>query len=449
LKINLFDINPESEPATLVAADNYPNHRDLIELNMNILFVHQNFPGQYVHICNQFLRQSGNTVVSVSMSESSIPKVKGYHHYVYQPKRGNGEDIHPLILDTETKVIRAEACAELCVELKHKGFTPDIICGHPGWGELLFLPYIWPRAPILMYQEFCYNVNGFDCAFDPELQPDDKDWKNSSRIHMKNANTLLSLDHATWNITPTSFQKSSYPKRFHSRFSVIHDGISNSARPAQSTSKLSLKINEEFTLTKTDKLITFVNRHIEPYRGCHSFIRAIPKIQELQPDSQIVIVGKKKGVSYGKVCENGEWCDRFLSEIDGHYDSSRVHFVGHINYKSFLTLLQLSKVHVYLTYPFVLSWSLLEAMSSGCAIVGSATAPVMEVLDHEHNGLLVDFFDPQAIAEQVNRLLSDRKLAKKLGQQAHLDAVEHYSLERCLPRQLKLIDLVASGAIGH
>ena len=243
---------------------------------MNILFVHQAFPGQYVHICRQLLKQPGNTVVSVSMRKSSIPKTQGYHHYIYQPKRGNGQDTHPLTVDVETKAIRAEACAELCQQLKQKGFTPDIICGHPGWGELLFLPFIWPNAPILMYQEFCYNVNGFDCAFDSELQPDDSDWQNSGRIHFKNANTLLNLDHASWNISPTAFQKSSYPQRFHHRFSVIHDGISNQARPAKNIEKLAFKIDAKLTLTSADNLITFVNRHIEPYRGCHSFIRAIP-----------------------------------------------------------------------------------------------------------------------------------------------------------------------------
>lgn len=415
---------------------------------MNILFVHQAFPGQYVHICKQLLEQSTNTVVSVGMRKSSIPKTKGYHHYIYQPKRGNGKDTHPLIVDAETKAIRAEACANLCQQLKQKGFTPDIICGHPGWGELLFLPFIWPNTPILMYQEFCYNVNGFDCAFDAELQPDDNDWLNSGRIHFKNANTLLNLDHATWNVSPTAFQKSSYPQRFHHRFSVIHDGISNQARPAKHVERLAFEIDDNLSITNADPLITFVNRHIEPYRGCHSFIRAIPRIQELQPEARIVIVGERQGVSYGKACDDGEWCDRFLAEIEGQYDPSRVHFVGRINYDRFLTLLQLSKVHVYLTYPFVLSWSLLEAMSIGCAVVGSATAPVMEVLQHNHNGLLVDFFSPQAIAEQVNRLLEDRPLAQKLGQQAHRDAVEHYSLERCLPRQLNLIDLVASKAIG-
>ena len=230
---------------------------------------------------------------------------------------------------------------------------------------------------------------------------------------------------------------------------MIHDGISNRARPAPKPEQLHFKVNDDLSLTHSDTLITFVNRHIEPYRGCHSFIRAIPRLQELQPEARIVIVGERQGVSYGKACDDGEWCDRFLAEIDGRYDPSRVHFVGRINYEPFLTLLQLSKAHVYLTYPFVLSWSLLEAMSIGCPIVGSATAPVMEVLQHEHNGLLVDFFSPDAIADQVDLLLRDRALAQKLGQQAHRDAVEHYSLERCLPRQLNLIDLVASRAIGQ
>ncbi len=415
---------------------------------MNILFVHQAFPGQYIHICKQLLKQEGNTIVSVGTRKSSIPKTKGYHHCIYRPKRGNGKDTHPLVVDTETKAIRAEACAELCEQIKLKGFTPDIICGHPGWGELLFLPYIWPNTPILMYQEFGYNATGFDCAFDPEFPTVNNGWLDSGRIHLKNANTLLNLDLATWNISPTKYQKSSFPESFHQRFSVIHDGISPQAKPAKNIEKLSFKVDENLVINHTDKLITFVNRHIEPYRGCHSFIRAIPRIQELQPEARIVIVGKREGVSYGKACDQGEWCDHYLAEIEGNYDPTRVHFVGRINYDRFVTLLQLSKAHVYLTYPFVLSWSLIESMSIGCAIVGSATAPVMEVLQHEHNGLLVDFFSPEAIAEQVDRLLRDQQLAQQLGQQAHRDASEHYSLEHCLPRQLKLIDLVAAKAIG-
>ena len=382
------------------------------------------------------------------MNAPRTPLPKGVQYVVYGAARGNGQDVHPLALETETKVIRAEACAAAAEQLKQQGFQPDIICGHPGWGELLFLPYIWPNTPVLLYQEFFYQIHGFDYDFDPEFQSE-LPWQKCAKAHMKNANTLLNLEAATWNITPTGFQRSSFPERFHQRISVIHDGIDPNAAPAKANSKLSLTLKDGQELKLGDPIVTFVNRTIEPYRGCHSFIRSIPHLQELNPTARVVIVGEEKGVSYGSACPDGEWKDVFLKEIEGSYEPSRVHFAGSLDYNDFLKLLKLSQAHVYLTYPFVLSWSLLESMCSACAIVGSATAPVMEVIRDGQNGLLVDFFQPKAIAEAVNQLLRDRALARELGTQARKDALARYSLERCLPRQLELIDLVASGALGR
>jgi len=383
----------------------------------------------------------------MGMQQPRSPLPKGVKHVIYGAARGNGQDVHPLALETESKVIRAEACAAAAEQLKHQGFRPDIICGHPGWGELLFLPYVWPGVPILMYQEFYYQVHGFDYDFDPEFQAE-LSWQKCAKAQMKNANTLLNLEAASWNVSPTSFQRSSFPERFHQRISVIHDGIDAGAAPAKANAGLSLTLRDGQELRQGEPIVTFVNRTIEPYRGCHSFFRAIPQIQALQPNARIVIVGAEQGVSYGSVCPEGEWKDRFMAEIEGSYNPAQLHFAGSLDYNAFLTLLKLSQAHVYLTYPFVLSWSLLEAMSTACAIVGSATAPVKEVIQDGHNGLLVDFFSPNAIAEAVDQLLSDRKLAKKLGDQARADALARYSLERCLPRQLELIDLVASRALG-
>ncbi len=246
---------------------------------------------------------------------------------------------------------------------------------------------------------------------------------------------------------PTYFQRSSFPTLWQGRISVIHDGIDTQrARPNPQALPFTLPDGTE--IHQGDPIVTFVNRRVEPYRGCHSMIRGIPSLQHLAPQARLVFVGNTRGVSYGAACGEGEWKDRFLGEIEGRYDPSRVHFTGPLPYPSFLHLLQLSAAHVYLTYPFVLSWSLLEAMACGCAVVGSATPPVQEVIDAGRNGLLVDFFDPYSLAETVANLLQDRALARRLSEAARATVVSRYSLERCLPRQLSLMSLVASGAIG-
>ncbi len=413
---------------------------------MKLLFVHQGFPGQYIHVLRALDAQRSHQIIGLGIEESAEELPQSVQYFRYGISRSNQPGLHPWVTDIETKTIRGESCAHAASQLKEKGFTPDLICGHPGWGELLFLKDVWPEVPLLTYEEFFYNPRGFDYDFDPELQGE-PEWQQCAGIRMKTANHLLNLQASTWAITPTEFQRSSYPPAFRDRISVIHDGIdTEKACPAKQPRNLTLA--DGTVLTPEEKIVTFVNRSLEPYRGCHSMIRAIPHLQRLAPDAKLVMVGNTSGISYGAVCPNGEWKDVFLEEIEGDYDPSRVHFTGVVPYEEFIPLLQLSQAHVYLTYPFVLSWSLLEAMSCGCAVVGSDSAPVREVIEHRHNGLLVNFFRPDELAESIAELLENRSLAEELGIAARRTIVNRFQLKSCVEQQLALMHLVASGALS-
>ena len=414
---------------------------------MRILFIHQNFPGQYVHIVQRLARIGGHQMVALGINalDRGRPLPESLTHLRYGLKRGNTEGVHPLVMETETKVIRAEACARAAQQLKEKGFVPDLICAHPGWGEPLFLKAIWPNVPLLCYQEFFYNEHGFDSDFDPEFQ-DDRGWEAQAKLTMKNAYLQITLDQADWNVSPTHFQASSFPDHHRRKISIIHDGI-DLHRAVPNPSPEPLTLPDGTVLEAGQPIVTFVNRRLEPYRGCHTFIRAIPDLQRLCPEARIVIVGDTKGVSYGAGCPDGEWGDRFFAEIKGRYDPSQVHCTGTLPYQQFLPLLQLSACHVYLTYPFVMSWSLLESMACGCAVVGSDTAPVREVIRDGVNGLLVDFFSPIDLASAVAEMLSDRERAVAFGEAARATVENRYDLDSCVSRHLALMNLVASGGM--
>ena len=415
---------------------------------MRILFIHQNFPGQYVHIVQRLAQQGQHQLVALGINplDRGRGMPESLKHFRYGLDRGNTNGVHPLVMETETKIIRAEGCARAAEQLKAKGFTPDLICAHPGWGESLFLKAIWPDSPLLCYQEFFYNEHGFDSNFDPEFQ-DERNWQAQAKLTMKNTYLHLTLEHADWNVSPTHFQASSFPEHWRRRFSVIHDGV-DTRKVVPNPVPAPLKLPDGTVLEKGQPIVTFVNRCLEPYRGCHTFIRAIPELQRRNPEARLVVVGQTKGVSYGAECTGGEWKDRFMAEIEGEYDPSRVHFTGTLPYSQFVPLLQLSACHVYLTYPFVMSWSLLEAMACGCAVVGSDTAPVREVIRHGHNGLLVDFFSPGELAAAVAELLQDRDRAAVFGRAARRTVETTYDLAACVTRQLALMDLVASGSIS-
>jgi glycosyltransferase involved in cell wall biosynthesis len=412
---------------------------------VKVLFVHQNFPGQFRFVAPA-LAQAGHQVVALHVNRCEpLPGVRSVPYVIAGRSSAH---IHPWVADLETKTIRAQAAWQAATRLQQEGFEPDVIVAHPGWGESLFLKQVWPRARVGLYCEFYYLLQGADTHFDPEFarpSPDD-----GCRLQMKNANNELNLLRADAGLAPTKWQAASFPQPFASRISVIHDGIDTDRVVPDAAATLGLRTAKgNLVLSRSDEVITFVNRNLEPYRGYHIFMRALPAILAARPNARVLIIGGD-GVSYGAPPAPDAqgrpttWKKIFLDEVAGRVDMGRVHFLGRVPYRDYLSVLQVSSVHVYLTYPFVLSWSLLEAMSAGCAIVGSATAPVQEVIAEGHTGRLFDFFSAQALAERVVELCEDRPQAWRLGQQAREVVREGYDLRRiCLPQHMAWVDQLA------
>lgn len=406
---------------------------------MKILMIHQNFPGQFKFLAPALVRQ-GHDVVAMIMQKTQRKTERGIRLVPYTAHRGTTHDAHPWITDFETKVIRAEACFRAALELKAEGYVPDVIVAHPGWGESLFLKEVWPKAVLGIYCEFYYREHGADVGFDPEFVS--KDPGDVCRLRLKNLNNLMHFEAADAGIAPTHWQASTFPEPFHSRITVVHDGIDTQS--LKENPQVALTLNRSLVLTKQDEVITFVNRNLEPYRGYHIFMRALPELLRKRPRARVMIVGGD-AVSYGAKPEGKTtWKETFAAEVRPQIsaeDWQRVHFVGTLPYDAFTSLLQLSTVHVYLTYPFVLSWSLLEAMSVGCAIVASDTQPVREAIRHDDTGRLVNFFDVAGLVQEICGLLESPQLRARLGANARAFACQNYDLKTvCLPRQLAWVE---------
>ncbi|MBU6292639.1 MAG: glycosyltransferase family 4 protein [Burkholderiales bacterium] len=406
---------------------------------MNILFIHQNFPGQFKFLAPA-LAGRGHRVVAMTMQKIEQQQWQGVSLVPYAASRGSTPGIHPWVGDFETKTIRGEACFRAALKLKQQGFNPDVIVAHHGWGESLFLKEIWPTAKLGIYCEFFYHASGSDVGFDPEFPVTDV--AEPCRMRLKNLNNLLHFDIADAGLSPTHWQASTFPTPFRDRITVVHDGIDTDA--VQPNSAVSLSLSDGLSLSRNDEVVTFVNRNLEPYRGYHIFMRALPQLLRQRPQAHILIVGGDS-VSYGaRPAGDSTWKTIFANEVRPQIsdaDWARVHFLGNLPYQQFIPLLQLSTVHVYLTYPFVLSWSLLEAMSAGCAIVASDTAPLREAIEHDKTGCLVNFFDAPQLAGQVSALLADTKTRKSLGENARAFARAHYDLNsQCLPKQIAWVE---------
>lgn len=405
---------------------------------MRILFLHNNFPGQYRRLMTALAAEPGIEMVAGTLASNrqAVP----ISRVNYTPHREVTKGIHPAAAPFESAILNGQAVYTAFAPLKARGWAPDVVCAHSGWGPSLFVKHLWPDAKLLSYFEWYYHARGTDADFLADAQISDDD---AVRTHMKNAPILMDLATMDWGVSPTRWQQSQFPSLFRRRISVLHDGVDTDFLAPDATARFPLADGR--VLTPADEVVTYVARGMEPYRGFPAFMAALAKVQKSRPNLQALVIGQDR-VAYGRKRADGKsFKDVALADLD--LDLSRVHFTGLVPFETLRAAFHVSTVHVYLTVPFVLSWSMIEAMAAGCLVLGSDTAPVREVIRDGENGLLVDFFDVDQIATRMEEAISRRAALRPLRERARLTTLERYAARNMVPAHRQLIVDVASGTL--
>lgn len=398
---------------------------------MRVLFVHKVFPGQYAHLARGLAADRGNEVVFLhAEGEGDIPNVRRIR---FAAARTATAATHHYVQGVENAVLLGQAAYRAAEALTRSGFRPDVICAHAGFGPGLYLKDAFPGVPLLGYFEWFYRAHDADADFlDPRAVGADE----ALRIRTRNAEILLELTGCDRGVCPTAFQRDQFPAELRDKLTVLHDGVDTAYFAPLPTALADLPADAE--------IVTYATRGLEPYRGFPQFMQALALMQRQRPKLHAVIVGADE-THYGRPAENGRGHREATLAAIPTLDMARVHFRGFLPAPDYRDVLRASHAHVYLTVPFVLSWSLLDAMATGCAILGSDTAPVREVIRDGETGLLAEMREPAAIAAAVGRLLDDRELAARLAAAARQHVVDHYALDRVLPAQRALVASLAAG----
>lgn len=409
-------------------------------MSRRILFVHQNFPGQFPRIAEALVAR-GDEVAAIgggTASDQAGVKLNRWSHH-----RGSTPGILEAATRAEADLIRAEGAAAAAVGLRNAGFVPDVIIGHPGWGETLHLKDLFPKARLILFGEFYYRYFGADINFDREF--DTPTLKGAMRTNGKNATVALAYTMADLIVSPTRFQASTLPEIFRPRIRILHEGVDLSRARANPDAKVTLPNGR--VLDRTTPVITFINRNFEPLRGFHIFMRSLPAFLDAVPEAQVVLIGSD-GNGYGTPRQDERsWREAMAEELGDRLDHDRVHFVGRVGHDQMIDILSIGAAHVYYTYPFTLSWSLVEAMACECLILASDTAPVRDAITSGVNGVMLNFFDVAALSEAMIRAVREPRNFEGLRREARQTALRQFDATVGVPAWLRLIDEVAAAGV--
>ncbi|MEP3787157.1 glycosyltransferase family 4 protein [Ascidiaceihabitans sp.] len=407
---------------------------------MNIMFVHQNMPGQYREFVQWLVGRGVHNIVFLTQRKNA-PKIDGVRTIVYKPHNVAKDDAYGLSRTWENATGSGFGAAQAASKLKDTGFTPDIIIGHVGWGELTFMKEVYPNTPIIGFFEYYYSAHGGPVGFDPESPVSAH---SPYILAANNAVPLVNIEVVDLGHCPTYWQRDRFPESFHDKCYVCHDGIRTDTLLPDPDVELTLGRVDRALTRADDDIVTYMARNLETTRGFHQFMRALPGIQAGHPNARVLVIGGNDTSYGGKSKHPGGLRGQMEAEVGDRVDWSRVHFLGQVPFEDYQKIIQISKCHLYLSMPFVLSWSCLESMSMGATIVASDVAPVREAITHGETGLIVDFFDPDAIAAQVVDVLQNPETYAHIGPAARDYVVKTYDFHTvCLPEHIRQInDLV-------
>jgi glycosyltransferase involved in cell wall biosynthesis len=405
---------------------------------MRVAFIHQNTPGQFRFMIPALVAR-GDQVLAIG-DQAAIERWGARHERLGMV----GYRVPPELATRKPDPIeafgqqaqRGRLVAGALRTLVERGLAPDLVVGHPGWGELLFVRSVLPAVPLVPYCEFYYHDRGTDVDFDPEFPPGPR---QAERLQLMRTPLLHACADMTLGLAPTAWQAAQFPPEYRPRIEVVHEGVDLQAFAPDPQAEVELAGRR---WRHGEPVVTFIARNLEPYRGFHVLMRSLPRLQQLAPQAQVLIVGGDE-VSYGVRLPAGEtYRARLAAELGDRVDWSRVHFSPRVAYETHRRLLQVSAVHVHLNYPFVLSWSAVEAMAAGCCIVAGDTPPVREAMTDGESALLVPFFDAEALAGRIARALDGGADAARLRAGARA-AAARFDRRACLPRAIALLDRAA------
>jgi glycosyltransferase involved in cell wall biosynthesis len=392
---------------------------------MRVLFIHRQGPGQFAHIARRIAAEAPDHAVMIAGCVAHEPPCR---MIAAPPARRPRRETHPYLTATEQAVLNGQATARTVLALLREGFRPDVVLVHPGWGDALFLPEVLPRTPLVVYAEYFPRSEGTEIGHDEDLALDEE---GRCALVMRQAPLLLALEAATAAISPTRWQRDLHPAAYRQRIAVIHEGIDTAV--VQPDAAARLRLADGTILSASDEVVSYVARDLEPVRGFPALMRALPHLLAARPAAHVVICGGD-GVSYGRRPPGGgSWRERLTSEIGPL--PPRVHFTGPLPYAAYLALLQITRLHLHPSAPFVLSWSVTEAMAAGAVILGADTAPLREVIRDGFNGFLADPRDHVAYAARAATLLAAHDTLGPVRRAARRTIALQFGREAALSRQ--------------